>query len=139
LTLGDFNGDGNLDLAALERDSLWILLNDGTGNLVNSGFYLPCENSNGVTTGDLDQDGDLDLIVSERYSGPMVFTRRGKVWLNEGTRYACSGVCGDGQVTPSEQCDGDNLNGESCSSLLGWSGILRCDPLTCEFDTSDCH
>lgn len=45
-------------------------------------------------------------------------------------------VCGDGVVAGGEECDGTNLNGESCTSLGYDSGTLRC--ATCAFDTSRC-
>lgn len=46
--------------------------------------------------------------------------------------------CGDGMVSPGEQCDGVNLQGFDCSSLGLGSGTLACDPMTCTFDTSMC-
>jgi hypothetical protein len=54
-----------------------------------------------------------------------------------------TGSCGDGLIqTPNEdgfneQCDGDNLNGQSCSSLLLGTGNLSCSPI-CLFDTTQC-
>jgi len=139
LALGDFNGDGHLDLAAVDSGSLWILFNDGSGNLVNSGFYLPCELGNIVTTGDLDQDGDLDIIVSERPLGIGGLNwRLGKVWLNEGAQGACAGVCGDGQATASEQCDQKDLKGMDCTDLGFTEGTLGCLG-DCTFDTAGCN
>jgi hypothetical protein len=46
--------------------------------------------------------------------------------------------CGDGMVSPGEQCDGGNLQGFDCASLGLGSGTLGCDPVTCTFDTSMC-
>ncbi|MBX3181539.1 MAG: hypothetical protein KIT72_13290 [Polyangiaceae bacterium] len=50
-----------------------------------------------------------------------------------------SGECGDGAVDLGEQCDGPNLAGHSCATVVGASatGNLSCSP-TCTFDTSDC-
>ena len=49
--------------------------------------------------------------------------------------------CGDGFIDNSrgEQCDGTNLNGATCSSLLGnnFAGSLSCKP-NCIYDTSQC-
>ena len=45
-------------------------------------------------------------------------------------------VCGDGVVAGGEDCDGANLNGQSCTSLGYDSGSLRC--ASCAFDTSRC-
>ena len=57
------------------------------------------------------------------------------------TRYdynECTGnrsVCGDGEVTGSEDCDGD-LNGEGCESLGFLEGELSC--VDCSFNTELC-
>lgn len=50
-----------------------------------------------------------------------------------------SPFCGDGTVDTSEgeQCDGSNLNGQSCISQGYLGGTLRCDT-QCRFDTSQC-
>lgn len=47
--------------------------------------------------------------------------------------------CGDGMITPPEQCDGNDLDGYTCESL-GYTGggQLSCDPVTCTLDTSNC-
>jgi hypothetical protein len=64
VVVGDFNGDGKLDLAVLDRDNngLFILLGDGTGN-----FTLASTAAVGglsVATGDFNGDGKLDLAVA---------------------------------------------------------------------------
>ncbi|MEM6292984.1 MAG: hypothetical protein AAGA54_17040 [Myxococcota bacterium] len=48
------------------------------------------------------------------------------------------GGCGDGQVSPGEQCDGADLQGFDCASLGLGSGTLGCDDMMCTFDTSMC-
>jgi len=47
--------------------------------------------------------------------------------------------CGDGFVDPGEQCDGSNLNGTTCASLLYYKtdGVLACNS-ECRFVTTDC-
>lgn len=53
--------------------------------------------------------------------------------------------CGDGSInTGSEQCDGSDLGGATCESVLGgeWTGILTCDMSGCDmckFDLSGCY
>jgi|GEM_PF-4680613 len=47
------------------------------------------------------------------------------------------GLCGDGVVDSTEQCDGSNLGGATCGSRGFASGNLRCG-LSCEFDTTGC-
>jgi hypothetical protein len=46
--------------------------------------------------------------------------------------------CGDGMLSPGEQCDGMDLQGFDCESLGLGDGTLGCDPVTCTFDTSMC-
>mgnify|MGYP000944207417 CR=1 FL=1 len=46
-------------------------------------------------------------------------------------------VCGDGSITGSEQCDGTNLNGQTCISRGYDGGTLACTS-GCVFDTSGC-
>jgi alpha-tubulin suppressor-like RCC1 family protein len=46
--------------------------------------------------------------------------------------------CGDGSIDVGENCDGVDLNGETCVSLGHMGGSLACDPVTCLFDESGC-
>ena len=47
------------------------------------------------------------------------------------------GVCGNGNIDSGEQCDGSNLNGQTCNTLGFESGNLLCTA-QCAFDTSQC-
>jgi hypothetical protein len=83
--LGDLDGDGSLDVFAAvlapRRGSEsghpdLVLLNDGLGNLRDSGQRLGAANSTSVALGDLDEDGDLDALVG---------TSDGvSLWINQG-------------------------------------------------------
>jgi hypothetical protein len=59
---GDFNNDGNPDVALPSNNGFCILLNDGTGkfSLANS-YALPLP-SLSIASGDLNGDGKLDLV-----------------------------------------------------------------------------
>jgi hypothetical protein len=46
-------------------------------------------------------------------------------------------LCGNGIIDDKEQCDGDNLEGETCLSLGEGEGQLNCGP-ACLFDVSMC-
>lgn len=46
--------------------------------------------------------------------------------------------CGDGFASFPEECDGGDLAGQSCASLTGVAGPLRCGP-GCRFDVSGCQ
>ena len=59
-----------------------------------------------------------------------------------GFRIAQKGdLCGDGtiQFAYDEQCEGSNLNGNSCQSVGFYQGAIGCDETTCQFDTSLCY
>ncbi len=47
--------------------------------------------------------------------------------------------CGDEFIDPGEQCDGSNLQGQTCTSLgyYNTTGVLVCNSV-CEYDLSDC-
>ncbi len=49
-------------------------------------------------------------------------------------------TCGNGRAEGSEQCDDEDLNGNSCTTIPGGfrGGILHCNRDTCQFDTSGC-
>jgi len=64
--VGDFNGDGNLDLAVANRfsGSLSILLGDGTGNFSSASSPATGASPSSVAAGDFNGDGKLDLAVT---------------------------------------------------------------------------
>lgn len=49
----------------------------------------------------------------------------------------CTLSCGDGTVNPGEDCDGNDLAGETCSTRGYDTGQLTCE-LNCSFDESNC-
>jgi len=85
VTLGDLDGDGDLDaFVANKSASNCIWENDGHGQFIDSEQSLGVAQSYGVYLGDVDGDGDLDAFVSN------FLTLEGggapnTVWLNDGT------------------------------------------------------
>jgi hypothetical protein len=72
---GDFNGDGMLDLAAVNNSSgdVTILLGNGDGTFVTHGTYAVGSRPLDVTVADVNGDGHLDLIVGHDTTfGPSV-------------------------------------------------------------------
>tara|TARA_R110002072_G_scaffold303130_1_gene494991 strand:- start:32 stop:4702 length:4671 start_codon:yes stop_codon:yes gene_type:complete len=72
VAIGDIDGDGDLDVfVANNTYDNKLYLNDGSGNLTDSGqtaFALNGEFSQSGEFADLDGDGDLDLFVGQRGS-----------------------------------------------------------------------
>ncbi len=66
LVVGDFNGDGNLDVIAGDGDgSLVEFLGDGRGNLSRAGRIATLGSVVSIAVGDFTHDGHLDLAVSD--------------------------------------------------------------------------
>src|SRR5262249_35460798 len=67
LAAGDFDGDGDQDLAvtnAVSAGTVSVLLNNGNGSFQAPVSYSAGTNSWGVTAADFDGDGALDLAVT---------------------------------------------------------------------------
>jgi hypothetical protein len=68
VAVGDFNGDGRLDIAVanLLSDTVSILLGTGTGTFGPKADFATGPSPASVTVGDFNKDGKLDLAVANR-------------------------------------------------------------------------
>jgi hypothetical protein len=87
LAVGDFSGDGNLDVAVAVKSVLFIekvsvLLGNGVGGLGTASNLGSVQGPLTVAVGDLNGDGKLDLVSSN--SGTYAIS----VFLNTGTGFA---------------------------------------------------
>jgi hypothetical protein len=96
--LGDLDGDGDLDaFAAVGRPTLGtssgladlVLLNDGVGNLTDSGQRLGESDSYSLALGDADGDGDLDALVGAE-NGVTLWVNQGRTQGGAEGRFAAS-------------------------------------------------
>jgi hypothetical protein len=91
VTLGDMDGDGDLDAFVTNGDreksypaSVW--LNDGTGRFTDTGQQLCLTVFAWVSLGDLNGDGSVDAYISNMGSP-------NQIWLNDGSgRFSDSGL-----------------------------------------------
>src|SRR5205814_1117568 len=81
ICLGDFNEDGNLDVAfPQETDSniVQIFFGDGAGNMIAGPALTAGATPHSAITADFNKDGHLDLAVSNRVDGTV------EVFLGDG-------------------------------------------------------
>ena len=65
LITGDFNSDGNLDLALITNlNQVSLLLGNGDGTFQPARNFLTGISPTSIVTGDFNQDGNLDLVTS---------------------------------------------------------------------------
>lgn len=65
LTTGDFDGDGNVDVAAGYLDCrVGLFRGNGDGTFFHTHTHLLGYETHGLATGDFDQDGDIDLVAT---------------------------------------------------------------------------
>jgi hypothetical protein len=81
VAVGDFNGDGKLDLAVsnYQGNTVSILLGDGTGKFTAASSPATGLEPNGVAVGDFNGDGKLDLAVANTLSNTV------SILLGDGT------------------------------------------------------
>jgi hypothetical protein len=71
LTIGDIDGDGDLDVVTSDRYSYYmsVFRNDGSGSLTRTARPSTGRAPTGIVLGDIDNDGDLDLLVANSGDG----------------------------------------------------------------------
>ncbi len=103
ITAADLNGDGHLDLAAVNYDSSngSVLLNNGDGTFAAAVLYPVGAQPQSVVAGDLDGDGDLDLATANFNSD------NASVLLNNGNGTFATAVNYGAGVEPQTVAAGD--------------------------------
>ncbi len=88
------------------------------------------------------EECDTGLFLFESCADYGFYTQTGELSCTAGCTLAagvCTGFCGDDdvQVSSGEECEGSDLNGNSCVSLGYSGGVLACQA-DCTFDNSGC-
>ena len=124
VTVGDLDNDGDLDAlvsSGSRNGGSSVLLNDGTGNFIDSGQQLGLGVSRAATLGDVDGDGDLDALITQFDPyGPGGNTGH-QVWINDGSAgfSAGSSMQGDSYARAIELAD---LDGDgTLDAMIGYS------------------
>jgi hypothetical protein len=91
---GDFNGDGNLDVAFMDEGtgSVMVALGDGRGGFAAApSKFCAAAQPAGIVAADFNGDGKLDLAVESSLAGPFA--------IGQGSIVVCLGD-GNGEFTP---------------------------------------
>jgi len=108
---GDFDGDGNDDIAATQRgaNSLSILRSDGAGGFTQIADAVVGAGPDGLAAGDLTGDGRVDLATLPGYRGELTLTLGDGRGGFEVARNGRRGLSGQPDVTLAD-LDGDGLD-----------------------------
>ena len=79
ITTGDYNGDGNNDIATANDygKSISVLFGDGLGNFAAPVNYTFTNNTNAIASGDFNNDGKPDLVASQTNNSLKILTNDG--------------------------------------------------------------
>ncbi|MDA1263763.1 MAG: VCBS repeat-containing protein [Planctomycetota bacterium] len=101
VALADLDGDGDLDLVLAIQGANQVWINDGAGNLSDSGQRLGAAASRAVVLFDADRDGDWDAAFGNTNS------QANTVWWNDGSgTFSASGLA-LGAASTVALCAGD--------------------------------
>jgi len=124
---GDYDGDGDLDLAYTGSQSSGvgtarICRNDGADQFTDIGAFLPALLDGGLAWGDLDRDGDLDLALTG--AGP-ANTRVSAIYINENGNFL--NLWADLYPLNGGSADWGDVNGDGDLDLVltGYDGVTR--------------
>src|SRR5437588_362333 len=97
VVVGDFNGDGNLDMVApnYADNTFSVFMGRGDGTFRPPVSYAAGNNPLGIGVGDFNRDGKADVVITnngEEYSTVSVFFGNGNGTFQPGVTYATGGA-----------------------------------------------
>jgi VCBS repeat protein/fibronectin type III domain protein len=113
LTVADFDGDGNIDIATVNSyySLVFILIGDGNGNFSSYSEIYGGDAPTGIDTADFNGDGRLDYAVISRGTNSL------SMFLNQGYYLYAFPITFNVGQTPVDIATG-NLNGDSLPDLV---------------------
>jgi len=143
--------DPPTDLVAIQSSSNAVRLNWVYGNVGFATGFKVYRSSNGVLFNQIARLDDIaqrsyedrDLTITFQYYYKVrAFNSNNNAESPDSNIYGPvvivpGSLCGNGQINSGEQCDGTNLNGQTCQTRGFSGGTLGCSS-TCQFDTSQC-
>lgn len=117
VSIGDLNGDGNLDLV-LAKGRHWplvdqVLLGDGRGHILTAyDLGKAADRSYSGRLVDIDGDGDLDVVISNDAPDPKL------VYLNDGKGHFKVGSTFGRAEWPTRNASVTDLNGDSQPDII---------------------
>src|SRR5262245_3183208 len=113
LAVADFDGDGNMDIAAVNSyySLVFVLIGDGHGRFFSYSEIYGGDAPTGIDTADFNGDGRLDFAVISRG------TNRLSIFLNQGYYLYADPITFSVDQSPVDIAAG-NLNGDSLPDLV---------------------
>ena len=118
---GDFNGDGNLDLAYPAGVNVSVLLGKGDGTFQTPVSYPVGDSTSALAVGDFNGDGKPDIVTANRASGVKILLGNGDGTFQPAVTYSTSLETGPGIQQATFVVVGD-FNGDGKPDLATSSG-----------------